>query len=113
MKLTFDEIKKVFFRRRDDWKLVIDPDILPQAKCYDEIKTVKLRYIPKKEDSWHLILIHEPFYSLPGCKTGTHGKVWQGQTLKKSKIAEKKGMANLVPLLINEVEEYKKSNAIR
>jgi hypothetical protein len=112
MRMTFDEIKRTFFRRRDDWQLVIDPDLPCQARCDDEIKTIKLRYIPDKDDSWHLIVIHELCHGLPGCKTGTHGKVWQGQMLKKSKIAEKKGMANLAKMLIDEIKEYQKSIAI-
>jgi hypothetical protein len=112
MKMTFDEIKKVFFRRRDNWKLEIDPNLPSHARCDNETKTVKLQYIPEKEDLWHLTLIHELCHSLPGCGTGTHGKVWQGEMLKKSKIAEKKGMANLAKMLIEEIKRYQKSIAL-
>lgn len=109
IKMNFNEIKKVFFRRRDDWKLVIDSKLPCHARCDDQTKTIKLAFIPNEEDSLNLILIHELCHSLPGCNTGTHGKVWQGQMLKKAKIAQKKGMSNLAQLLVADVEEYKKS----
>jgi len=109
--MNFDEIKKAFFRRRDDWKLVIDPQLPSHGRCDNKTKTVKLQFVPKKEDSLNLILIHELCHSLPGCKTGTHGKVWQGQMVKKSKIAEKKEMPKLAQLIIKEIEQYKEAIA--
>jgi hypothetical protein len=103
----FDEIKRTFFRKRDDWKLAVDGQLPCPARCNNETKTVTLRFIPPEEDFLKSVLIHELCHSLHGCKTGTHGKVWQGQMLKKSKIAKKKGMANLVLLLIEDVERYR------
>lgn len=108
--MDFEELKKIFFKRRKDWKLEIDPTLPCQGRCDEEIKTIKLQRIP--DDNFELIVVHELCHSLPGCNTGTHGKVWQKQILKKAKIAEKLGMLSLSQSLIKEVEEYKKSKSL-
>ncbi len=106
---AFAYVRKTLFPqwdRKNQWTIVLKPDLLSPARCESEVKTIYFRGDPEKAygpgESLNLYIVHEICHSsCPG-----HGKKWRDRMLRVAKRAEAQGQDDLAGKIRKHLMEY-------
>lgn len=116
LRQAFEYVRKTFFPtwdRKQEWKLRKDKKLSRyslEARCFSDLKTIIIGQVPEEDTDLYHLIIHEICHSSKSYFGHANG--WRERFLTKAQIARKLSLTNLAQKIEEQVEKYRKEEAM-